>query len=59
MKYAAEARIYNSGKIVAKVREAKPGEQEGCTETRSCDVWIDLFDTEKEAREFAAGYRRA
>lgn len=47
MKYAVEARIFNNGKIVAKVRPV--GEY----------IWVDIFETEREAREFAAGYRKA
>lgn len=59
MKYAVEARIFNSGKIVAKVREAIDGEESGCTETRSCDIWVDIFETEKEARQFCNEYKKA
>lgn len=58
-RYAVEARIYNNGKIVAKVREAEEGEINGCRETRSCDIWVDIFDTEKEARDFCKGYQNA
>ena len=53
MMYAVEAKIFNSGKIVAKVRPAMEGEQEGCRETRFCDIWVDIFDSEDEARRFA------
>lgn len=59
MKYAVEARILNSGKIVAKVRQALEGEVGGCTETRTCDIWIDIFDEEKEARQFCNDYKKA
>lgn len=59
MKYAVEARIFNNGKIVAKVRPAGEYEEDSCRETNSCDIWVDIFETEKDAREFAAGYRKA
>lgn len=59
MKYAVEARIFNSGKIVAKVRPAKEDEVDGCTETRTCDIWVDIFETESEARAFARDYKNA
>lgn len=59
MKYAVEARIFNGGKIVAKVRPAQEGEEEGCRETRSCDIWVDVFDTEEEAVKFAKDYKTA
>ena len=32
MRYAVEARIFNNGKIMARVREAQEGEQEGCND---------------------------
>ena len=57
--YAVEARIFNNGKIVARVRPAQEGEENGCTETRTCDVWVDIFDTEKEARQFCNDYKKA
>ena len=56
--YAVEARIFNNGKIVARVRPAQEGEENGCTETRTCDVWVDIFDTEKEARQFCNDYKK-
>ena len=59
MKYAVEARIFNNGKIVAKMRPAEPDEESGCHETRTCDIWIDVFDDASEAREFLRDYKRA
>lgn len=53
MKYAVEARIFDNGRIVSKVRPAKEGE------TRACDVWVDVFDSETEARQFCRDYKRA
>ena len=59
MKYAVEAKIFNNGKIVAKVRPARDGEESGCTETRSCDIWVDIFDDLGEAARYCADYRKA
>lgn len=58
-KWAVEARIFDSGRIVAKVRKAEEGEESSYRETRSCDIYIDVFDTLEEAREFAADYKKA
>lgn len=57
MKYAVEARMFGNGKVVAKVRPATPDDVEGCRETRTCDIWVDLFETEMEAYRFAKQYR--
>lgn len=59
MKYAVEARIFDNGKIIAKVRPALDGEVSSCTEARTCDIWIDIFETEKEARQFCNDYKKA
>lgn len=59
MKYAVEARIFYNGKIVAKMRPAEPGEENNYHETRTCDVWTDVFDEGLEAEEFLKGYKRA
>lgn len=59
MKYAVEARVFHNGKIVAKMREAREGEENSYTEIRTCDIYIDVFDVEEEALEFLAEYRRA
>lgn len=58
-RYAVEAKIFNNGKIVAKMRKASEGEESGCTETRSCDVWVDVFDSEQEAEDFLREYEKA
>ena len=57
MKWAVEARIFSNGKIVSKVRPATEDDSNGCTETNSCAIWIDIFETEQEARRFCNGYR--
>ena len=59
MKYAVEARIFTNGMVVSKIRPAAAGEESGANQTMTCEIWIDVFDTEQEAREFAKGYRRA
>ncbi len=59
MKYAVEARIFNNGRIVAKVRQAREFEADSHRETDMCDIWVDIFDSEAEARSFVAGYRKA
>lgn len=58
-KWAVEARIFNNGKIMAKLRKAEDGEEGGCHETRTCDIWVDVFESEKEALQFLADYRKA
>lgn len=57
--WAVEARIFNNGKIVAKVREAAEGEESGCRETRTCDIWVNIFEDRKEADRFCRDYKYA
>lgn len=57
--WAVEARIFDNGKIVARVREAKPGEENNCTEARTCDIWVDVFEDKREADRFCRDYRNA
>ena len=45
--------------IFLKVREAKEWEENRHSELENCVVWIDIFDTYREALEFSRGYRRA
>lgn len=59
MKYAVEARIFDNGKIIAKVRPAEDGEESYMTETKLCDIWVDVFDGKEEAEDFCKQYRRA
>lgn len=58
-RYAVEAKIFDNGKIVAKMRKALEGEESGCTETRSCDIWVNVFDSEQEAKDFLRDYKKA
>lgn len=59
MKYAVEARIFNNGKIVAKMRKASTDETSFYRETRSCDIYVDVFENEQGAKEFLNEYRKA
>lgn len=59
MRWAVEARIFDNGRIVAKVRLAEEGETNHMEETRTCDVWVDVFGSETEARQFCRDYKRA
>ena len=54
MRYAVEAKIFNNGKIVARVRPAYDGEESGCTETRNCDIWgLTFLTMNKKHASFA------
>lgn len=55
-RYAVEARIFADGKIITKVRPALPEEESYQYGTRACEVWIDVFDTSKEAEDFVMQY---
>lgn len=57
--YAVEARIFSTGKIMAKVRLAHEGEENGCREMRLCDVWVDIFDNKQDAKHFCLEYKKA
>lgn len=59
MKFAVEARIFNNGKIIVKVRPAEDGEESSMTETKLCDIWVDVFDTKEEADDFCRQYKKA
>lgn len=59
MKFAVEARIFDNGKIIAKVRPAEDGEESSMTEAKLCDIWVDVFDTKYEADDFCKQYKKA
>lgn len=59
MKYAVEARIFNNSKIIAKVRPAEDGEENSMNETRTCDIWVDVFDSKEAADDFCKQYKKA
>ncbi len=59
MKHAVEARIFNNGKIITKLRLAEKEEESRKEETRTCDIWIDVFNTYEEARLFREEYKKA
>ena len=56
MKYAVESKIFNNGKAVVKVRPARDGEEDSYSETRSCDIYIDVFDSKEDAEAFYRQY---
>ena len=58
MRYAVEARIFNNGKIVAKVRPAQPDEESRMDENNICNIWIDVFEKKEEADDFCKQYKR-
>lgn len=58
MIYAVEARIFNNEKIMAKLRGALPKEESSHVETRTCDIWIDVFDSFEDAKEFLNDYKK-
>ena len=59
MKYAVEARIFSNGKIVAKVRPAKPDEEDRIIENNQCDIWVDIFEKKEDAEDFCKQYKKA
>lgn len=59
MKYAVEARIFDNGKIVAKVRPAEDGEENHVTDTDTCDIWVDVFEDQRVAEDFCKQYLKA
>lgn len=59
MRFAVEARIFDSVCIVAKIRKAKDGEENHCEVTARCDIWVDIFAGYIEAQSFLEGYREA
>ena len=59
MKYAVEAMIFDNGKIITNLREAKAGEQSNCRETKKCDVYVDIFDDYDKAKKFQEEYKYA
>lgn len=56
-RYAVEARIFDIGIVVTKVRPAEPRERKTRRlETRESVIWIDVFDSREEAEEFRLQY---
>ena len=58
MKYAVEAKIFDNGKVMARVRLARDGEESGYAETRRCVILVDIFDDPYEAARYCEGYRK-
>lgn len=59
MKYAVEARIFDNGKIIAKVRLAEDGEENHVTNANTCDIWVDVFEDQRVAEDFCKQYLKA
>lgn len=53
MAWAVEQSIYDNGKTRTKVRASTEGEKSSFVEKVRCDFYIDVFETEKDARDFA------
>lgn len=56
-RYAVEARIFNTGKIITKIRPAESWEENNMEETRTCDIWTDVFDSKEAAEGFCRQYQ--
>lgn len=59
MKYAVIGKFYDSGRVTAEVRPAKPTDKEGCVERRGYDEYTDIFPTKKDAEMFAKDHLKA
>lgn len=55
-RYAVEARIFNIGIVVTKVRLAEHWEKTRRLETKNGVIWIDVFNSREEAEEFRLQY---
>lgn len=55
-RYAVEARIFNIGVVVTKVRPAEPWEKTRRLGTENGVIWTDVFDSREEAEEFRLQY---
>ena len=58
-RWTVEARIFNTGKVVAKMRPATEDDVEGRFDREGYMELIDIFDDERDARDFLRDYRRA
>ena len=57
--YAVEQSYFDNGRVRVKVRKAVEGEVSRNESMIRCDLWIDIFETEGEALEFANEARNA
>lgn len=55
-RYAVEARIFNTGKIITKIRPPKGWEGTGVLEGKLYCRCVDVFDSREEAEEFCKQY---
>ena len=59
-RYAVEARSFNIGMVITKVRPAKLWERTARRiETKNGVIWIDVFDSREEAEEFRLQYQES
>ncbi len=58
-RYAVISRVYDSGNVKCTIRKALPGEESRSAETKLFDMYIDVFDTEEEAKEYVSSWKNA
>ncbi len=58
MKYKVEARIFMDGTKVVKCSEAGDHDEDFRDRTETCEIFVDVFGTEREALGFAKMYMR-
>lgn len=57
-RWAVEARVFYNGAIITRVRPARQDEEDTREETRTCEIWIDIFYDYDDAQKFCREYRR-
>ena len=57
-RWAVEARVFYNGTIITRIRPARPDEEDSREETRTCEIWVDIFCDYEEAQRFHWKYRR-
>ena len=53
MKWTVEQAYFDAGQVRIRVRKATEGEVDTHKEMKKCCLFIDVFDTKKEAETFA------
>ena len=59
VKYAVVSKFYDNGNVKYTIREAFPGEEDRSVETKFFDMYINVFETEREIKEFISGLKKA
>lgn len=59
MKWAVEQSYFDNGRVRVRVRQAEEGEVARNEERTRCDFYVDIFDSKKEAEQFAADAKLA